>query len=93
MLETSFDNGDLELCLNCDICEASDTFYWDNFSDARSQGKAQGRKAKKIEYKGTGTQITFGVYDENIPARINDIKEVLHNYQVAVLDREGAKIE
>lgn len=48
MLETNFDNWDLELCLNCDICEASDTFYWDNFSDARSQGKAQGRKAKKV---------------------------------------------
>lgn len=48
---------------------------------------------KKIEYKGTGTQITFGVYDENIPNRINEIKEILHNYQVAVLDREGAKIE
>lgn len=47
MLETSFDNWDLELTLDCDICWNGDTFYWENFADARSQGKAQGRKAKK----------------------------------------------
>ncbi len=42
---------------------------------------------KKVDYKGNGTQITFGIYSDELPEQINKLKHILHNYQVTMIEK------